>query len=473
MPTHSLEGLIKWLRHDEWRAPFENTLAEHLEPACDEAGITPDEIASVLGEDFFTMLWGCAFEDFLSRDLEGGRNFVEDYLKRRGWKESASNRGYMTALRSSVISLYEVSDIVPGQSFRARDLIRGGDPVLVHERTATRSLKLWDRIGARIVNVGSDFILGGGMLPFHLDSSEQLLRMLRKSASNAGAKLRARSKQASRDSDRDVREEVLDKDAVLRSAAPIFTTVWLEDALEQMLRPTLPELRNSDGDQILLCTVRWPFAPSAKTQAIEAKLAHLSELSKESPTFWNWLRPARAPAKTARTGRRSVRRGQTYSVSLKDGATVLGSLELRDRSVLLTANSLERAERGRDLITAALGELVRAPLIETETPAQALAARNSDESAPRNELGLAPEEEAAIVHTTLDQHYRQLLDQPIPMLGGKTPRRAARTKAERLKVVAWLKYLENGAAQRAPDDPMATYDLSWLWAELGLADQRR
>ena len=55
------------------------------------------------------------------------------------------------------------------------------------------------------------------MLPFHLDSSEQLLRMLRKSASNAGAKLRARSRQASRDSDRDVREEVLDKDAVLRS----------------------------------------------------------------------------------------------------------------------------------------------------------------------------------------------------------------------------------------------------------------
>jgi hypothetical protein len=90
VPTHSLEGLIKWLRHDEWRAPFENTLAEHLKPACDEAGITPDEIASVLGEDFFTMLWGCAFEDFLSRDLEGGRNFVEDYLKRRGWKGNYS-----------------------------------------------------------------------------------------------------------------------------------------------------------------------------------------------------------------------------------------------------------------------------------------------------------------------------------------------------------------------------------------------
>ena len=30
----------------------------------------------------------------------------------------------MTALRSSVISLYEASDIRPGESFLARDLIR-------------------------------------------------------------------------------------------------------------------------------------------------------------------------------------------------------------------------------------------------------------------------------------------------------------------------------------------------------------
>jgi len=266
---------------------------------------------------------------------------------------------------------------------------------------------------------------------------------------------------------------VLDKDAVLRLAAPVFTTVWLKDALEQTLRPTLPELRNAEGDEVLFCTVRWPLTRSAQNQTIEAKLDGLPEFRKESSIFWNWLQPAKTARKRAHPSRPSARRGQTYLVSLEDGSTVLGSVELRDRSVLLTANSLERAQRGRDLITAALGELVRAPLIETETPAQALAARTSDESAPRHELDLEPDEETAIVHAAMDQHYRQLLDQPIPMLGGKTPRQAARTKARRVKVVAWLKYLENGAAQRAPGDPMATYDLSWLWTELGLADERR
>jgi len=30
---------------------------------------------------------------------------VDDYLKRRGWKESPSNRAYMAGLRASVMSI--------------------------------------------------------------------------------------------------------------------------------------------------------------------------------------------------------------------------------------------------------------------------------------------------------------------------------------------------------------------------------
>ena len=65
---------------------------------------------------------------------------VEAYLRRRGWKERLTTRAYMTALQGSVMSLYEVSEIRPGQSFRARDLIRGGEPILVTERADLESL---------------------------------------------------------------------------------------------------------------------------------------------------------------------------------------------------------------------------------------------------------------------------------------------------------------------------------------------
>ena len=78
-------------------------------------------------------------------------------------------RTYMTALRTSLMSLYEASDIIPGQSFRARDLVRGGDPVVVSERTATRTLKTWDR---RIVEHNGKMILAGGLLSFTLEASD-------------------------------------------------------------------------------------------------------------------------------------------------------------------------------------------------------------------------------------------------------------------------------------------------------------
>ena len=55
-----------------------------------------------------------------------------------------------------------------------------------------------------------------------------------------------------------------------------------------------------------------------------------------------------------------------------------------------------------------------------------------------------------------------------------TPRQAAQaTAAGRDKVTAWLKYLENRSHnRRGHDDPLATYDLTWLWSELGIPERR-
>jgi hypothetical protein len=42
-----------------------------------------------------------------------------------------------------VMSPYEVSDVQPGESFLARDLLRVEEPVRVIERTATKTLVAW------------------------------------------------------------------------------------------------------------------------------------------------------------------------------------------------------------------------------------------------------------------------------------------------------------------------------------------
>ena len=73
----------------------------------------------------------------------------------------------------------------------------------------------------------------------------------------------------------------------------------------------------------------------------------------------------------------------------------------------------------------------------------------------------------------LTREYTKTLDELVPALGHKTPRALACMKAGRAKVADWLKYIENGAAKSGAGEPMATYDFTWMWQELGLIDLRR
>lgn len=86
--------------------------------------------------------------------------------------------------------------------------------------------------------------------------------------------------------------------------------------------------------------------------------------------------------------------------------------------------------------------------------------------------GLSPDEERAVIQESLDRHYMNLLDEPVPMLGNMTPRRAAKSARGREKLVTWLKFLENGAAHGG-GSPLADCDLTWMWEELNVASLRR
>ena len=78
-----------------------------------------------------------------------------------------------------------------------------------------------------------------------------------------------------------------------------------------------------------------------------------------------------------------------------------------------------------------------------------------------------------MISRALHDHYRRILDEPIPALGNRSPRSAATTPKGREKVVAWLKRLENHGARHASDDPMAGFDFGWMWRELGVEHLRR
>ena len=79
---------------------------------------------------------------------------------------------------------------------------------------------------------------------------------------------------------------------------------------------------------------------------------------------------------------------------------------------------------------------------------------------------IPPEEALQVMHSYLDDHYRRTLDEPFPMLDGKTLREAAATTKGRDRVVDWLKQLENAEHHRAAQHGHRPYDTAWLWREL-------
>ena len=144
----------------------------------------------------------------------------------------------------------------------------------------------------------------------------------------------------------------------------------------------------------------------------------------------------------------------------------LGSAEIVDGALLLHVNSVERAERGRELLNSRLGPLLGNPLTSHEDPAQRLRTPPGESPPKPKKPDLPPEVMEALVRGQYEEHYRQVLDEPVPMLGKRTPRRAVKTKKGRAAVVEWLKGIENLESRSAVDDSRRPVDLSWLWEEL-------
>ncbi|MBS7707961.1 hypothetical protein [Chelatococcus asaccharovorans] len=450
--SHDLSGLVKFLSRDDWAFHFEEVMGDHFWPVMDHFDLDHEEINDALGDHWAMTLWGCAFEDFLTQVFDpGGQTFVEAYLKRRSWKESAQSKAYMTALGTSVMSLYEASEIVPGKSFLARDLIRGGEPVLISEGTATKTLRQWERVAARIVPLGGKLIIAGGLLPFSQEASDALLEGFK---ALPGKRRRSRT------------QPLLD-DEMLRAAAPLFTHAFLFDVLPKALGETRPIIHNSDGDEIVFHEVRFPLATGITRKDIAWRLQGIPQLRQENAQFWNWLdeRSQKGPLKAR------VPNALAAGTTMEDGTPVLGNLELKGRFLTLMVNSAARAARGREMLENVLGKMVGVPLTTIQTIEQMQEARKGR----TKEVDDIPLEVATpLVHAMLDKQYREILDQPVGMLGDISPRSAVGTQKGREKVAEWLKYLEfRSASSQNPHDPMTTYDFGWMWRELNIENLRR
>ena len=156
----------------------------------------------------------------------------------------------------------------------------------------------------------------------------------------------------------------------------------------------------------------------------------------------------------------------TEATGAGTGTRIQGTIALSRGRLTLETTSESRAVRGRRLLEGALGDAIRFRAEVAEDARQAFA--DPPPLASPAKSGLPAGLEAELLGQFYDQHYRGWLDLPLPALGGRTPRAAARLKSGRGPLIELLKELENHAEHdRRAGRP--AYAVSWLWGELGLA----
>ena len=120
------------------------------------------------------------------------------------------------------------------------------------------------------------------------------------------------------------------------------------------------------------------------------------------------------------------------------GDTVtLGRIEFVGDELVVTVNSAERFEAARKWLEKLPGVVFKS--VRTRRWDEAEKDRPLDERIAKPEPVEMTPEMAAAVQEMMNKHYMGWIDEPLPILGGKTPRQACRTEAGRQQVTMLIR----------------------------------
>jgi len=418
--------------NEEWNHRLESVTDELILPIANSLSISVEEAGAFFMEGpFGHMLFGFAFEEYATALWDGEPlSLIGKYLKKRGWRESTTGQRYLKAFDESDLKFWEVTKIKLDSHIDIRPYGSKDKPIRVKEKAATHDLYQWDAIVARVLKLDGEYIFSGSILPFKPDIAQQLQSALEGISKNTLVK-EGELEELPDDMDMINQEEY---EANLPSLAFQF---WGLNVYS-LLMSDAPDFRNMDDEAIDISELHFPIIGD---RALIIRLLDGSEQTDKlmQEDAWLWLPESpRGPQEN------------TY---------ISGNILLAETRLQFQTNSSERAQRGEEFVSGLLGDLLGTPLTLHENMQM-----QSDDSSGVSLLDdMSPEVQAVVVEQ-LNNHYRQTLDESIPMLNGKSPRQCAADPKLKSEVIAWLKYLENSNAKSS----QANYDFTWMWDELNL-----
>ena len=359
-----------------------------------------------------------AYNSWFAFDFDcGGWRMLESFLESEGKQLSSGELNYLHGLQGSHLRLYEILEVKPDQGFEVRDLW-DDRCFFVCERAATRQVVAWDLVVARI-GPGSDGETVFETLPylFRAADKDDLLKGLRK---------------AYQVFTHDFPDE--DLCGFFRRMAPVFHKLWLE----RVALPPRPKLITGDGEPLIFAKVIFDLLDR---EVVIRSLAGRDDIVDQDDGSYVWLEPSG-------NFQRSV-----------------GTIVVEESRIVVETTSQKRAERARDELPGLLGGAVRFRAISYEDVEQAL--KRAPKTTKPTEPHIPIEEQRKILGDYYENYYHKWLDEPVPALGNRTPRHAAKLKTVRPKLIALLKDFESRSERQRRSGEIA-YDFRWMWEELGL-----
>jgi len=437
--------LVAYATQGKWEERYTQFYDDFFAEAASLLNENQEEFENVLMASFYKpMIFNVLFELFLTTCWDNEElSMAGEYLKARGWRESAYARRYLQALNVSEFKLWEVVSVKSKVSVDVKPFQSEGETIRVYEKSGSQGMRQWDCLGASVVKVDDRYGFTGALLSFTPDEAQAIEPFFEQCVQCLLAELKENHDIEELGTEEELEAEIRQD---VKTGMPLLVLqLWVSKLYSRLsVDPFEIKMVNKDGDQLQPVILRY----SVKAQQAESirqilNSAELLDFSEEDGE-WIWLAEA-------------VQKDHKASVA------ILGSLSLIIDRLELQVNSSQRADKGKKYIAALLGNLVDEPLTVFE---RLDLSEGFDLEEPKSPLLPEDFNGDEVIKSFMDQHYQKILDEPIPALGHKTPRECANDTDQHVQLIQWLKGLDNDTlhAGPMPDD----YNFQWMWEELGL-----
>ena len=332
-------------------------------------------------------------------------------------------RQWIAQLSERPLRLYDVTDVVPGRQMTLGDSLETDAlPIIVAERAGSQESLVGSQVGVRIMDVGDHRELSGAVYPFSALAGPRVMATMRKASRKRGPRA--------------------------GQAADLSSTIrrhWLAQYFAAVSIPTIVDALT--GEPLLLVTDRYRVK---NWEALRQSLTAEPDVAGDREMGWNRLE------KGSDEPMRPV-----VSINPETDA---------DR-ISVFYRTQGYADRGRPWFEALARDAVRYLARELTDPKGALARASVTQRQKPGRLApqLSPAAMAELIEKTIRQSYANWPDEPIPALGGKTPRQAIRTPAGLERVKGLLRRYEASETQQAQREGRRAISYVFLWKALGIA----